>query len=591
MTSHNQRDFRYYRTEGRLYTIGTRQTRMAITDFRQRLPQVFPKLEPRLYLIGQEQGCVALETAFENLIEKLQRRDLKLTVDDAQIIDFAKAKARTCGEISARIKDPATALKAIAKLLARYGFSLPGGETDSSRFERNKNDRWWRRLLRKEQKQVLDNVARDYGLVSKQKGIYVSDWGLKLHLEQLTRNRSLLEEMLAVNDQCQEYTLAELASLSVSNPYVRRSELIVRASGFETIARQLDHDGVFLTLTTPSKYHPVKATGQPNPKYNGSTPKEAQQYLTGIWARIRAQLDREDIRIYGFRITEPHHDGTPHWHLLLFVEPSEKNRLVEIMRGYALLEDGDEPGADEFRFDAVHIDYERGSATGYIVKYICKNIDGDFKEDGNDAEDWHGNLTKNVAPRVRAWASIHGIRQFQQIGGPPVTVWRELRRLEHSDDETVEAARVAADKSDWAGFITAMYGPCAKRADHPIKVAKWLEFDQDTGEYLDCPVNQYGEPSKGKLFGLYARGRYWITRALRWEVKRPQRTKELACTSNGSWLERVNRLTQVREVTQAEIDTLPDDTAYAWEKLNSENFPPPWSSVNNCTQSEFVQYK
>jgi len=585
MTSPNQREFRYYRTEGRLYTIGTRQTRMAVTDFRQRLPQVFPKLEPRLYLIGQEQGCVALETALENLIAKLQRRDLKLTVDDAQIIDFAKAKARTCGEISARIKDPATALRAIAKLLARYGFSLPDGDTDKSRIERTKNDRWWRRLLRKEQKQVLDNVARDYGLVSKQKGIYVSDWGLKLHLEQLTRNRSLLEEMIAVNDQCQEYTLAELASLSVSNPYVRRSELIVRASGFETIARQLGHAGVFLTLTTPSKYHPVKATGLPNSKYNGSTPKEAQQYLTEIWARIRAQLDREGIRTYGFRITEPHHDGTPHWHLLLFVEPGEKNRLIEVMREYALREDGHEPGADEFRFDAVDIDYGRGSATGYIVKYICKNIDGDFQEDGNDAEDWYGNLNKNVAPRVRAWASIHGIRQFQQIGGPPVTVWRELRRLEHSDDETVEAARVAADNSDWAAFITAMYGPCAKRADHPIKVAKWLEFDQDTGEYLDCPVNQYGESSKGKLFGLYAQGRYWITRALRWEVKRPQRTKELTCTSKDSWLERVNRLTQVREVTQVKIDALPDDTAYAWEKLNCESSPPPWSSVNNCTQA------
>ena len=163
---------------------------------------------------------------------------------------------------------------------------------------------------------------------------------------------------------------------------------------------------------------------------------------------------------------------------MLFIEPSDKVRPLEVMRTYALLEDGDEPGAEEARFKEVEIDYDRASATGYIVKYICKNIDGDFQENGEDAEDWYGNLAKDVAARVRAWAGIHGIRQFQQIGGPPVAVWRELRRLEHADDDVVEKALEAADRSDWAGFIGTMNGPCAKRAEKPIKTAKWLEFEQ-----------------------------------------------------------------------------------------------------------------
>jgi hypothetical protein len=36
--------------------------------------------------------------------------------------------------------------------------------------------------------------------------------------------------------------------------------------------------------------------------------------------------------------------------------------------------------AEEARFKAVDIAYDRCSATGDIVKYICKNIDGEFQE-------------------------------------------------------------------------------------------------------------------------------------------------------------------------------------------------------------------
>jgi hypothetical protein len=62
---------------------------------------------------------------------------------------------------------------------------------------------------------------------------------------------------------------------------------------------------------------------------------------------IRSNWDRKGIKPYGFRVAEPQHDRTPHWHILLFVEPSQLETIKSIISHYALQEDGDEKGALE----------------------------------------------------------------------------------------------------------------------------------------------------------------------------------------------------------------------------------------------------
>ncbi|KGK68060.1 replication endonuclease, partial [Vibrio vulnificus] len=153
-----------------------------------------------------------------------------------------------------------------------------------------------------------------------------------------------------------------------------------------------------------------------------------------IWKLMRSTLNRLGVRFYGFRVAEPQHDGTPHWHLLLFVEPKHYDLMVQTMRDYAMREDREEKGATEHRFTEVKIDPAKGSATGYIAKYISKNIEGSDLDGGVYGED-----PKDAAARVDAWASCWGIRQFQQLGGCSVTVWRELRRLKEMQDLPVVA--------------------------------------------------------------------------------------------------------------------------------------------------------
>ena len=305
------------------------------------------------------------------------------------------------------------------------GLGLTAPTPDKSKtlngcIKRMQDKRWWLRTLRKITVRKTEECMLQLNKVHKLAGIYCSDITASNRKFQKARQLKMMEGISLVNEHDQRYSLREIYELNPSNPINRRNELMTRMRGFEDIAKELGHIGDFITLTCPSKYHAAYAkSGDRNPNWQGFTPQQGQQYLCGIWAKIRAELDRQEIRTYGLRVAEPQHDGTPHWHMMLFVEPEHLNGLRAVINHYAFQEDGDEAGARENRVKFIAIDDSKGSATGYVAKYICKNIDGASLDEGI-----YGENPIEAAERVEAWASCWGIRQFQQIGGLSITVWR-----------------------------------------------------------------------------------------------------------------------------------------------------------------------
>ena len=389
------------------------------------------------------------------------------------------------------------------------------GITLNGAIKRMIDKHWWSRRLRKLFNQAYEQAAIELTLVSKYKQMYASDLTVKKRKQQKLRNEQMLSSMKIINDIGQQYSLKELSDLNVSNPKVRKAELMVRLRGFEELSKSHDHEGIFITITCPSKYHAVfSKSGQRNPKYQSFTPYQANQYLCNVWSRIRAQWNRKDIKPYGFRVAEPQHDGTPHWHILLFVEKHHINGVKQVINHYALQEDGDEKGALENRCDFKLIDPKKGSATGYIAKYVSKNIDGEGIDKGVYGED-----PITAAQRVDAWASCWCIRQFQQIGGASVSVWRELRRVKKSlgIDSLIEKARQAADQSKWDDYINAMGGVFAKRKDQLLTLAYEQAHDTETGE---CKLGFYDGNFIQTIKGLMFKGQMIVTRFFSWRLER-----------------------------------------------------------------------
>ncbi|SDK70545.1 replication endonuclease [Billgrantia gudaonensis] len=464
---------------------------------------------------------------------------MSLAVADELALRKARTRARLHGITPPPVKGPA------AVQLARLTCS-----------------QWWRRKLRRLAGRRLEQVQREAHRVHAQAGIYCSDLTVERRKSQKARNRALLETLEAINQEGQTYTLAELAELGLANPDHRRAELMLRIRDTEAEARRLGHRGMFYTVTAPSRFHPAAMAGKKkvrrNPHYDGSSPREAQQHLQALWAKVRAKLARDDVGVYGIRVVEPNHDGTPHWHLLVWMQPEHEPAVTRTLQEYAEAEAPEElfdrfGRKTEARFKAKRIDHSNGrSAAGYVAKYISKNINGQqFARDGvaGDEKDPYGRNLSTIAPRIEAWAAVWGIRQFQFFGLPSVTVWREVRRLTERQErhlaeweaatrpvptaaERFHAIRKAANAGQWDLFLRLMGGPNRPRKERPIK--PWTVHPQDTGraefshatgqmaESLDA-LGRYGEPLAA-TWGLVVtdgRGREaeYLTRVYRWEVR------------------------------------------------------------------------
>ena len=343
---------------------------------------------------------------------------------------------------------------------------------------------WWDKQLDKHARRIKEHCNIVAGFVRAGSQEYASNTAVGDFRRRRADNAHFLSMMDVENINTGEVIPLEIiAAKTTSNPVLRRIELMTRCRGLEDLANKKGYESLFITLTAPSKYHANSK------KFINCAPVDTHKFMCEQWAKSRAAIARKNIDWFGVRVVEPHADATPHWHMLVFVAPSDNETLTRIIKKYAFEIDGEEKGAAKNRIDIKKIDPTKGSAVGYIAKYICKNIDAATISTEQDLKSDKGQTLGESMERVLSWSSLWKVRQFQFFGAASVGVWRELRRLKEKftspEFALAESLRAAADSGDWQIFTE----ECAKVGAK----LHYKEIENKYGEIEKTPV--------GVLFG------------------------------------------------------------------------------------------
>ena len=217
-------------------------------------------------------------------------------------------------------------------------------------------------------KTVVDKLQNHPDFKPKYYGLNLYDYNtvqIKLERQMKFLARSYIYDKLSNN----KIPLSTITFSANINPNRYYSEIQNRINTLVTEATNKNLKPIFMTLTLPSQYHKMKYNKKtkkliPNVKYNNTTPKQSVKELTKMFAKLRHDRSLKELtkneRIY-YRVNEPHKDGTPHTHILLYVPKESVDRVVKAFKRL-------------FNTKANDIQTDINNPTAYIMKYINKTL-------------------------------------------------------------------------------------------------------------------------------------------------------------------------------------------------------------------------
>jgi len=183
-------------------------------------------------------------------------------------------------------------------------------------------------------------------------------------------------------------------------------------NGLNDYAIRNNFSAALITITLPSSFR-LK-----NTKNSIVSPPKANKYLLSKWLKYKNKIDRWISPCYMFKVVEPHEDGLPHWHIMIFFPCQMKKRHQD-----SLLKAFDLKSFRSNLIDWSDLNLKENHAIGYLAKKI--------KNDLGPAN--RINFSNENVKRC-AYLSTWKIAGNEFLGLPQQTkgLWRELLSQEYT---------------------------------------------------------------------------------------------------------------------------------------------------------------
>jgi len=359
----------------------------------------------------------------------------------------------------------------------RLNTSSPTGNT-KIRSKKYLDEKFWCRKLRRVVQPLREEYLYKLGMVGKYTSNYSSYNAQRTRKNMLNNQKKWArQQILKSEDGSYEELLSDVIEEKEKG---YRAKITAKAAGLNKYAKANGLTAAMITVTCPGTF-----------RKDGTTIRDGLNHLRAVWKRSLAEVNKQQLRVAGLMVWQPHKDALPHQHIYIIGSENDISEAYDIINNRALAVYPDEEGGKENRTDIKWQDDKQGSLSSYGLSYVIRYA----KDEDEDEDD--GEACEKDGSAQDAWYSINGCRRIGWFGLPSDTHWSSCAQtpdwqIKEIKDESLLEMIDAAKKGDYCEWMTLCGGIAVKRKERKmesIRVERESNYGEKIWRYIGSVIN------------------------------------------------------------------------------------------------------